>query len=117
MNKRQCGAAYEQAAGRYLAENGLTILEYNFRTRFSEIDLIARDRETIVFVEVKYRRDDAKGNPLEAVNFPKQRNICKAADFYRMKHKISEFEPVRFDVVGICGEKITWLKNAFDYCW
>lgn len=116
MNRRAVGASYEALAIRYLQQNGLWILEHNFRTRFSELDVIAREEDTTVFVEVKYRRDTVKGHPLEAVGPAKQRNICRAADFYRMKHGIGEFEPMRFDVIAICGSEITWLKNAFTYC-
>ena len=69
MNKRKVGAAYEKRAGAFLEEQGLRILCYNFRNRSGEIDIVARDGETTVFVEVKYRRDEEKGAP-EAADLP-----------------------------------------------
>lgn len=74
-NHRQVGADYEQAAGYYLEQFGYIVLEYNYRCRAGEIDLIAKDGDCLVFCEVKYRADSGKGNPLEAVNIRKQRII------------------------------------------
>lgn len=113
MNKRKCGAEYENIAIKYLQQKGLWILEHNYRTRYGEIDIICKENEYIVFIEVKYRKNLKSGSPLEAVNQRKQQIIRKVADYYRMKNQISEFSAMRFDVVGICGEEITWIKNAF----
>lgn len=115
MNKREVGSAYERKAGLFLEGQGLKILCRNFRGRCGEIDLVAKDGDTTVFVEVKYRKNAAKGLPQEAVDFRKKRRICRAADYYRMLHKMGDFSPVRFDVVAICGDRITWFQNAFDY--
>jgi len=115
QNNRTCGTFYEEKAAAYLQENGLQILEKNFRTRFGEIDLVAKEGSTIVFIEIKYRRDNSKGYPEEAVGYRKQQKISKVSDYYRMKHQISEFQAVRFDVIGICGEEMAWTKNAFTY--
>ena len=114
-NTRKLGGEYEKLAATYLQQHGCKVLEQNFRNRSGEIDIIAMDGETLIFVEVKYRKDNAAGNPLSAVNFRKQRQICKVSDFYRLTHGISEFMPMRFDVIGILGEEITWMKNAFNY--
>lgn len=115
MNTRKKGAAYEQKAAAYLRSQGVAIAEYNYRDRRGEIDLIGRDGEYLVFFEVKYRRDDAKGSPEEAVGYRKQKNICLVADHYRMIHQIGESTPMRYDVVAICGERLTWHKNAFEH--
>lgn len=115
MNKRRIGEAYERRAEAFLQEQGLRTLCRNFRNRYGEIDIVAKDGETTVFVEVKYRRDAGKGLPQEAVGFRKQWKICRVSDYYRMIHKMGDFSPVRFDVVAICGEKISWFRNAFDY--
>lgn len=115
MNKREVGTAYEKKAVLFLEKQGLVILCRNFRNRYGEIDIVARDGKTVVFVEVKYRRDAEKGRPEEAVDFRKQRRICRVADYYRMLHKMGEFSSVRFDVVAICGEEIRWFQNAFEY--
>lgn len=115
MNKRSVGTAYEKKAVSFLEKQGLKILCCNFRNRYGEIDIVAKDRKTTVFVEVKYRRDSGKGAPEEAVDFRKQRRICRVADYYRMMHHMGDFSPVRFDVVAICGEEVRWYRNAFDY--
>lgn len=94
---------------------GLCILCYNFRSRRGEIDLVAREGDTVVFVEVKYRRDVKRGLPEEAVDYRKKWRICRVSDHYRMLHGMGDFFPVRFDVVAICGEELTWFRNAFDY--
>ena len=116
MNKREIGTKKEQQAIEFLKEKGIRIVCCNFRTRFGEIDIIGKDKETLVFFEVKYRKDLSKGNPLEAVTYQKQKKICKVADFYRMKHGIGDFAPVRFDVIAVCGKEIQWYRNAFEYC-
>lgn len=96
--------------------NNIRIVERNFRTRFGEIDLIGYDDEYLVFFEVKYRRTKLYGAPVQAVNTGKQHVICRVADFYRMKKRIGDFEPMRFDIISIHNGKITWYKNAYDYC-
>lgn len=99
----------------YLQKHGVKVTERNFRNRFGEIDIIGYDGEYLVFFEVKYRKNEAKGNPAEAVSGRKCHTICKVADYYRIKHGVGDFEPIRFDVVAICGEKIEWFRNAFTY--
>ena len=115
MNTRKKGAAYEQTAIEYLQGRGVVILEHNYRNRRGESGIIGRDGEYTVFCEVKYRRDDAKGDPAEAVNYGKQRTICRVADYYRMIHHMGDLTPVRYDVIAICGEEITWYQNAFEH--
>lgn len=115
MNTRKKGAEYEQVAAGYLRRFGVQILECNYRNHKGEIDLIGRDGAYTVFFEVKYRRNDKKGAPAEAVNYAKQKTICRVADYYRMTHGMGEFSAVRYDVVAIEGEAITWYKNAFSH--
>lgn len=115
-NKRKIGNSYEEIAIKYLHNNGYKIIDKNFRVKQGEIDIIAYDEETIVFIEVKYRSGSSSGHPLEAVTYSKQKRICKAALFYLNKFKISPFNSkIRFDVIGILGEEIIHIKNAFDY--
>lgn len=111
-NRRQTGTDYEQAAGFYLEQMGWTILEYNYRCRSAEIDIVARDGEYLVFCEVKYRSDGRKGNPLEAVDMRKQQRIRRAALYYLTEHGKNDV-PCRFDVIGIQGTKITHIRDAF----
>lgn len=115
MNKRTVGTAYEKQAGAYLEKCGYKVVAYNFRCRMGEIDIIARDGEYLVFIEVKYRKDEARGNPLEFVDRRKQRIISKVASYYCMTHGYGETTACRFDVVAICGEKVSLVKNAFEY--
>lgn len=113
-NKRALGMEYEQIAGKYLEQQGYEILEYNFYSRSGEIDIVAKHTGYLVFVEVKYRKSSSSGHPLEAVSLQKQRSICKCALYYMKKHGL-EYMPVRFDVVGIMGEDIQVVQNAFDF--
>ena len=64
---------------------------------------------------MKYRRDEEKGAPEAAVDYRKMRRICRVADYYRMIHHMGDFSAVRFDVVAVCGDRIRWFRNAFDY--
>ncbi|MDE7322709.1 MAG: YraN family protein [Lachnospiraceae bacterium] len=115
MNTRKKGEEYECVAAKYLQSHSVEILERNYRNYKGEIDIIGKDGEYTVFFEVKYRKDNSRGYPGEAVNYGKQKTICRVADYYRMIHHMGEFTPVRYDVVAICGEEITWYKNAFEH--
>lgn len=115
MNKRRVGSKKEDEAARFLTGCGLVILEQNFSNRFGEIDLIAKDEDFIVFVEVKYRRNPAHGHPEEAVGISKARTISRVADHYRLYRKLSADTKFRFDVVAIEGDRIRWYRNAFSY--
>ena len=108
------GESYEKMAGKYLEKQGYQILRYNFRCRTGEIDIIAQKAETIIFCEVKYRRNNSKGHPFEAITTNKQRTIANCALYYLSVEKIRDMN-VRFDVIGILGTKIEWLQNAFDF--
>ncbi|MDO4303503.1 MAG: YraN family protein [Bacillota bacterium] len=117
MNKREIGKEYEQAAASYLEDNGFRILERNFRCRQGEVDLVGIHQDCLVFVEVKYRKNDRAGSPEEAVNYRKQIRICKTSDYYRLIHPWHGSRQVRYDVVAICADDIRWHQNAFDYVW
>ncbi|MDD2973450.1 MAG: YraN family protein [Lachnospiraceae bacterium] len=113
INRRTIGAEKENTAIAYLEKNGMKIVAHNYRNKQGEIDIIGYHEGYLVFVEVKYRRDDKKGAPEEAVDSRKQRIICKVADYYRYCHNIGDFNPIRYDVVAICGNEINWYQNAF----
>ncbi len=116
MNKREVGNKYETLACRYLEEKGYKILDRNYRVRQAEIDIVAGQENTLVFCEVKYRKDKGSGNPLAAVGFAKQRQISRAALFYMNQKGISpDGNSIRFDVIGILGSEITHVENAFDF--
>lgn len=114
LNKRNVGTVYEKIAGDYLVSQGYEILEYNFRSRTGEIDIIAKHGEYLVFLEVKYRKNVSSGYPLEAISLQKQKAISKCALYYMKKNKFVDV-PVRFDVVGILGNSIQVIQNAFDF--
>lgn len=113
QNRRRTGTRYEQRAADYLRAQGIRILEQNFRCRDGEIDLIGRDGRYLVFVEVKYRRNRAKGDPSEAVNGPKQQRIRRVARVYLYRHRYGADMPCRFDVVSILDGEIRWIQDAF----
>ena len=114
-NKRTVGSIYEREAAAFLMQHGYRIREMNFRCRSGEIDLIAMDRQTLVFVEVKYRSNEQAGDPAEAVNRHKRQQICRVADFYRLRYGFSSDVCCRFDVVAILGNRIRLIQNAFPY--
>jgi putative endonuclease len=110
------GREGEDLAATYLTKRGYRILERNYRTPQGEIDLIALDREHVVFVEVKTRTNDAYGAPELAVNRQKQRRMIKAALGY-IKFKNLHQVPCRFDVVAIspaAGREVELIQNAFE---
>ena len=111
-NKRATGTKYEHIAGRFLESKGYEIIQYNYYGPHGEIDIIALDKDYIVFVEVKYRKSGNRCNSLRAVNIDKQRRIINCARFYLLKNKLKNV-PCRFDVVGIEGDDIIHIKNAF----
>ena len=111
---RGIGSRYEDMAAAYLEGHGGIVLQRNFSCRTGEVDIIARDGDYLVFVEVKYRRTTAHGDPFEAVSVKKQRRIIGAALYYMSKHRISPDTPIRFDVIGISGDgRVAHLRNAF----
>lgn len=113
INRRTVGSEKEELAACYLIEHGYTILERNFRAKNSELDIIAKDNDYIVFAEVKYRRNAEYGYPEEAVNKKKQQLIISAALFYMYRNNLSVDIPYRFDVIVICGDELRHIKNAF----
>lgn len=113
VNKRALGEQKEQLAAEFLKNQGLQIIHMNFRCKIGEIDIIAKEKECLVFCEVKYRKNEEYGHPLDAVNSKKQHKIIQTARYYMLTNNISENSEIRFDVVGILGDKITYVRNAF----
>jgi putative endonuclease len=114
--KKINGREAEALAARFLSEEGMVILEKNYRCRQGEIDLVGSEDGYLVFVEVKARSSCVCGYPGEAVTHQKQMRICRTAQFYCCQKKISADWPIRFDVVELFPNKIRHIKNAFDYC-
>lgn len=113
LNKREIGTKKEKIAVKFLVDNGYEILEQNFYASDGEIDIIAKDKDYLVFVEVKYRFNNKYGLGYESVTKKKQMTINKVAKYYMFKNNISFDSKVRFDVVSIDGNNIQIIKNAF----
>lgn len=118
LNQKQLlGKKSESLAARYLKKNKYKIITENYRTRLGEIDIIAKDGDTIAFVEVKSGRSDQFGSPKEAVTPRKQRKISMVALQY-LKTTQQTHRRARFDVVSICytgnDPEIELIKNAFE---
>ncbi len=113
------GTRGEKAAARYLRRRGYRILAHSDRSKPGEIDLIAVDGRTIVFVEVKTRQSGEAGHPSEAVDDDKQRRLTRLALAYLKRHGLLEY-PARFDVISVVwpeGQRtptIEHFPNAFD---
>jgi putative endonuclease len=113
------GQRGEAAAARYLRRRGYKILARGDHLRRGELDLVALDRKTIVFVEVKTRQSAAMGHPEEAVDIFKQRKLTRLAETFLKRYKL-QGRPARFDVIAIIWPAEKWFpaiehfKNAFD---
>lgn len=118
MLKRDIGNLGEDLAVKYLKKQGYKILERNFSVHsIGEIDIIAKDKEYLCFVEVRLRKDEEHGSGKETVDIFKQRKLIKAALMYLKMNNIND-HPARFDVVSITGDgskksKVELIKNAF----
>jgi putative endonuclease len=112
---RVFGSISEDFAAEFLKQKGYNILKRNYTTPLGEADIVAKDNDTIVFVEVKARSSDAFGQPFEAVNYRKQEKFKKIALYY-LKHNKIEL-PVRFDIVSIISRdgkaEVNHIREAF----
>jgi len=117
MQNITTGKLGEQMAAAYLEKAGYLILEQNYRCRFGEIDIVAKDGDTIVFVEVKSRRSENYGLPQLAVGHEKQRRISKISLYYLQTHCFY-CSNARFDVVAVSlraeNSHIELIKDAFE---
>lgn len=110
----------EARALQHLSDRGYTIVATNYRKRYGEIDIIAKDGNTLVFIEVKCRSHQGFGSALEAVDFRKQQRICRVAMEYLQSHREDEGD-ARFDVIAIYrragteSASIEHIENAFDF--
>lgn len=113
MNTKIGGIEGEAEAYNYVAKLGMKPLEKNYRRAGGEIDLIALDGDTVVFIEVKARMSPRYGTAAEAVNAQKRRCVVRAALAYLQAKRLLDAH-VRFDVIAIDGGKIQYIQNAFD---
>lgn len=108
------GAEAEQLAAAFLQRQGLQLVESNYRCRFGEIDLICRDRDALVFVEVRLRGSEAFGGAAASITASKQHKLVLAARHYLLQQRTPP--ACRFDVVllrGLRDNDIEWIRNAF----
>jgi putative endonuclease len=107
------GALAEEAAAEFLTGRGFRLLERNYRCRFGEIDLIMSDGRTLVFVEVRYRRNNSFGGAVASITGAKREKLLRAARHYMAAR--NEFPACRFDAVLLSGDtqELEWIENAF----
>ena len=113
----ETGAKAEECARIYLEQQGLRLIERNYRCRQGEIDLIMQDGGTLAFVEVRYRKSTRFGSPAESVTPSKQRRIITTAAHYLQSKSERKMPPCRFDMLAIVGKEqqdIFWIKDAFQ---
>ena len=119
MKQTTCnkGRETEDACCAYLQKHGLKLIEKNFHCRHGEIDLIMKDNKTIVFIEVRYRKNNDYGGATESLTASKQKKVTSSAQAYIQNHSISE--DVRIDFVAMTLDTsqqnytFDWIKNAF----
>jgi putative endonuclease len=116
VNARQRGMDAEERAWQHLRAHGATLLHRNFRSRRGEIDLIVQDRDSVVFVEVRYRGNTGYGSGAESVDPRKQSRLIACAHAYLQAYPSAAQSPCRFDVIAINGSdgSLDWIRNAFD---
>lgn len=109
------GLAAEEIARDYLIEQGMKWVESNYLCRLGEIDLIMRDKDYLVFVEVRSRVSAAYGGAIESITYGKQQKLLRTASLYLLVNKLHDKVAVRFDVVCIEGKppRLNWISNAF----
>ena len=113
------GSEVEKLAAKYLTRHKLRVLEFNYRCRRGEIDLVMLDDDTLVFVEVRYRKNSSHGSALESVDQHKQTKLLTAAEHFIQQHHYNNM-PCRFDVIAAHSDQLgdlhfDWVKDAFSY--
>ena len=120
QNTLELGKSAETQALHFLESRGLKLIENNYRCKCGEIDIVMRDADMVVFVEVRFRRNNRYGSGAETVGRKKQQKIIASASYYLQRNKKLARQPCRFDVIsmspgniGSSGNNIDWIANAF----
>jgi len=112
------GEIAEQDACRYLQQQGLKLVETNYRCKFGEIDIIMQEKQVLVFIEVRYRKHNQYGSGAESITNSKQRKLIRTANWYLQQNPKSNQYACRFDVIsmsaGTTNSKIDWIKDAIQ---
>ena len=108
----------EKLAIQYLNKQGLKLVAQNIRSPYGELDVLMRDKQEWVFIEVRYRQSKHFGGGLESVDYRKQQKLIKTAEHYmQSKHKV-RFDSCRFDIIELSGDlsapDINWIQDAFQ---
>lgn len=117
---RALGEQLETIALHHLEARGLVLICRNFQCKLGEIDLVMRDAQMLVFVEVRYRRSERFGSAAETVDRRKQRKLVRTAQLYLSMQHLAQYTPCRFDILGITVSgptqqyRFDWIPNAFD---
>jgi len=118
VTTRDTGAAWENAALAHLTGAGLQLLERNFTCRHGELDLVMREGDCVVFVEVRYRGSLGRGDGTASVGAAKRAKLVRAAQVYLLARPRLAAAPCRFDVIGCAGTlhkpQIDWIRCAFE---
>ncbi|MFZ5352584.1 MAG: YraN family protein [Bacillota bacterium] len=120
INNKQLGSDGEDIACKYLFSKGYRVLQRNFTCKIGEIDIVAAERDTLVFIEVKTRTSEKYGKPCEAVSASKQKKIVKTALWYMTQFKMFDYMS-RFDVIELLMDDegksyiVNHIKDAFQY--
>lgn len=116
--QQKLGHHTETLARKYLEARGLICIKRNFNCKLGEIDLIMRDKETLAFIEVRYRGQSRHATPLESISYYKQRKLTRTAQVFLKRHYQNTPPPCRFDAIAITSgqkeHKIIWIKDAFQ---
>jgi putative endonuclease len=118
--RRIDGMQGEERAVAHLEAHGFTVLARNVRYRFGEIDIVARERETVVFVEVRSRARSTYGTPLETIDHRKRHRLIRLASAWLGEAGLTDLVACRFDVIGIVGNpkvdrpQLLHIRNAFE---
>jgi putative endonuclease len=114
---KKVGEKAERLAQQYLEQNGLSLITSNYHCRSGEIDLIMDHGNFLVFIEVRYRKNDIYGSAAESITRQKQRRLLATANHYLQNEKLYGDNSCRFDVITVSGQynpQIEWIKNAFQ---
>jgi len=111
----EIGKEAEQAVVTLLKNSGLQIIECNYRCKLGEIDIVARDKQTVVFIEVRRRSHGQYGSGFDSVDYRKQQKLIRTAQAYLQKRKLFDQHPCRFDIVSLRSlTDMHWIKDAFQ---
>ena len=113
-DRQRRGIDGERRARAHLEAGNLRCIDAGWRCRLGELDLVMRDDDVLVFVEVRARASGSLVGAIESVDFHKQRRFVRAARAWLAAHPAEAVLPARFDVVAVLDDEIHWLRNAFD---